>query len=90
MGHKLVATWLAQDSSLQPDYWLILVFGVLPSVILLALEVTTVVLALTDRGLTGPGRYVWPLLIVVCPLIGMLAYVVLRGRQRLRRWEAAS
>ncbi|MDQ4503061.1 PLDc N-terminal domain-containing protein [Sinomonas sp. ASV322] len=56
----------------------------LPGLILLLAEIAVIVLALRDPSLPPAVRLVWAIAIVIFPLIGTVAYLVVHGRRRLR------
>ncbi|SFT76494.1 PLDc N-terminal domain-containing protein [Arthrobacter sp. ov118] len=89
MGVELVGLLQSQESSLQPDYGQLALFAV-PSVIVALLVLVTLVLAVTDRGLSVSLRLVWALLIVAVPVIGAVIYLVTRGKQRISWFKSGS
>ncbi|MEC5182502.1 PLDc N-terminal domain-containing protein [Arthrobacter sp. CG_A4] len=82
MGHELIVALQIQEASTQPNYWLLAVTAI-PTIILAVVVLVTLVLALTDPGLTILPRLAWGILIVAVPLLGAIIYLVLRGRQRI-------
>lgn len=82
MGHELVVTLQIQEASTQPNYWL-LALTAIPTIILGIVMIVTLVLALTDPGLTILPRLAWGILIVAVPLLGAIIYLAIRGRQRM-------
>lgn len=82
MGHELIIALQIQEASTQPNYWLLAVTAI-PTIILAVVVLVTLVLALTDPGLTILPRLAWGILIVAVPLLGAIIYLALRGRQRI-------
>ncbi|UVJ39690.1 DUF805 domain-containing protein [Arthrobacter sp. CJ23] len=82
MGNELVTLLQSQEASLQPNFGL-MALSAIPSIILGIAVLVTLVLAVTDRGLSGWARVGWAVLIVAVPVIGAVIYLVLRGRQRI-------
>lgn len=82
MGHELIITLQIQEASTQPNYWLLAVTAI-PTVILAVVMLVTLVLALTDSGLTMLQRVAWGILIVAVPLLGAVIYLAIRGRRRI-------
>lgn len=84
MGNELVVLLQSQEASLQPNFVLMAVSAI-PSIILGIAILATLVLAVTDRGLSGWARVGWAVLIIAVPVIGAAIYLALRGRERIPR-----
>ena len=84
MGNELVVLLQGQESPLQPDFRL-MALSALPSIILGIAVLATLLLAVTDRALSGWARVGWAVLIVALPVLGAAVYLVLRGRQRFAK-----
>ncbi|WP_138416199.1 hypothetical protein [Sinomonas gamaensis] len=89
MGHEFVAGFPVQEAALEPNYWL-MGLAAAPTFLVVVLELAVVVLALTDRGQAMWARYSWALIVVIAPLIGALAFLIVRGKERLRQLRRRS
>lgn len=65
-------------ADLQPSIGLMLV-AALPVMVLIIAQIVVLVLALTDKELTGLTRLAWAIVIVFAPLIGLIAYMFAKG-----------
>lgn len=84
MGNELIVLLQIQETPLQPKFGL-MALSALPSIILGIAVLATLILAVTDRALSGWARVGWAVLIVALPVLGAAIYLVLRGRQRLSK-----
>lgn len=82
MGHEFFGTFSSQEATLQPNYWL-MGLAAAPTFLVAVLELAVAILALTDGRLTSLARYSWALVIVIVPMVGALAYLIVRGKERL-------
>lgn len=82
MGNELVVLLQSQEANLQPNFGL-MALSAIPSIILGIAVLVTLVLAITDRGLSAWARVGWAVLILAVPVIGAVIYLALRGRERI-------